>query len=141
VPFVDNLESAISSRNGRGDSSFLIDEAEFAKDAIGGNRFEMEIVNENVDFSFLYDVDLFPFISLFENPRPSRKRHSFRSICEDVAESHDWRRLGFLGPLVDKAIRPGNFQLSQQLSKVSQFGLAFEHRWTFSPPWGIEEQE
>ena len=60
MPFVDNLESAISSRNGRGDSSFLIDEAEFAKDAIGGNRFEMEIVNENVDFSFLYDLICFP---------------------------------------------------------------------------------
>jgi hypothetical protein len=95
VPFVDNLESAISSRNGRGNSSFLIDEAEFAKDAIGGNRFEMEIVNENVDFSFLYDLHLFPFISLFENPRPSRKRHSFRSICEDVAESHDSEEVRF----------------------------------------------
>jgi hypothetical protein len=95
VPFIDSLKSTISSRNSRSDPRLLIDEAEFAEDAIGGNRFKMEMINENVDFSFLYDVHLLPFVSLLENAGPSRKRNSFRSICEDIAESHDLEGVGF----------------------------------------------
>ena len=88
MPLIDRLDSAISSRNGRGDSCFLIDQAEFAKDAIGKNRFEMESINDYVDLSFLDDVHLFPFVSLFENGCPGRERLRFRSICVDIADSH-----------------------------------------------------
>jgi hypothetical protein len=102
MPLIDRLDSAISSRNGRGDSCFLIDQAEFAKDAIGKNRFEMESINDYVDLSFLDDVHLFPFVSLFENGCPGRERLRFRSICVDIADSHRVRIcvFGTLSPTV-----------------------------------------
>jgi hypothetical protein len=88
LPFIYNLESTIGSRNGGGDSVFLIDQAELAKDTVGENSFEAEIIDEYVDFSFLDNVHLLPFVSLFENGCPSPKGRGFRSICEDAAESH-----------------------------------------------------
>ena len=53
MSFIDGLDNAVSSRNRRGDSCFLIDEAEFAKDAIVENCFEMQSINDYIDFSFL----------------------------------------------------------------------------------------
>ena len=85
MPFIDNLESAISSRLGGGDPRFQIDEAQFAEDAIGGNGFEMETVNENVDLSFLDNIHLPCFVSLFENAATCPKGPGIRSICENLA--------------------------------------------------------
>jgi len=50
----------------------------------GENSFEIEIVNDNVDFSFLDDVHLLPFVSLCENGCPGREGLGFRSVCEDA---------------------------------------------------------
>jgi hypothetical protein len=42
-----------------------------------GPLSEVEIINENVDFSFLDDVDLLPFVALFENACPGREGPAF----------------------------------------------------------------
>jgi hypothetical protein len=115
VPFIDGLESAISPRNGGGDSCFLVDEAEFAKDAVGENRFEMEIINENVDFTFLDNVHLLPFVSLLENGCPGRKGPGFRRICVDVADSRWFRIPEAMAPVTNCA------RLIESLPHVSSF--------------------